>query len=215
MSLSEKEETFFYIMRNELNQLTTLLPFTPKTFMEIGSRDGEDTDYVAKFWKLAPEDCHIIEAYPQLAEQMKQKYPYNVHSFAASHENGEAKFNAVVSEHADRVGMSSLLDHNIYHNKINVITVETKRMDSFLTTPIDLIKLDVEGHAYSVLVGFGDKLKDVKAIQVETEKSELWKGQKTHEDVKSLLESFGFELVSIFDAWDAQYDCLFVNKAAI
>lgn len=202
-------------MRNELNQLTTLLPFTPKTFMEIGSRDGEDTDYVAKFWNLTPEYCHIIEAYPKLAEEIKAKYPYTVHCFAASDVDGVAKFNAVVSEHADRVGMSSLLDHNIHYNYVNVINVETKRMDKFLTFPIDLIKLDVEGHAYSVLVGFGEKLKDVKAIQVETEKVELWKGQKIHEDVKSLLESFGFELISIFDAWDAQYDCLFVNKSAL
>ena len=37
-------------MRNELNQLTTELPFTPVTFMEIGSRDGHDTKHVADYF---------------------------------------------------------------------------------------------------------------------------------------------------------------------
>ena len=203
-------------MTNDIKQLTTLLPFTPLSFMEIGSRDGNDTKTIVDFWKIDSENCYVIEAYPTLAKEIKEKYSYNVYSFAASNINGVAKFNAVVSKHQDRVGMSSLLHHKTEKNYFNVIDVETKTMKSFFeenNLSIDLIKLDVEGHAYSVIEGFGDKIKEVKAIQIETEKTQQWENQKCHNDVKELLESFNFEMISIFPAWDAQYDCLFINKS--
>lgn len=207
-------------MRNELNQLTIDLPFTPKTFMEIGSRDGEDTDYVAKFWKLDPKDCYIIEAYPELCEKIKIDYPeYNTFGFAASNKIGVVEFNAVpLDAGKNNIGTSSILECLAYNIESKKISVQTNTISNFLDeqnlTGIDLVKIDVEGFTQEVLEGFGEKLKNIKALQIETEKSEMWKGQKIHDDIVEFMEKNGFELVSKFDAWGNQYDCLFINKEA-
>jgi len=207
-------------MRNELNQLTTELPFTPITFMEIGSRDGHDTKKVADYWNLNPKDCYIIEAYPALCDRIKEEYPeFNTFGFAASNKIGTVQFNAVPLTAADHnIGISSVLECVAYEIESEKISVKANTISNFLNTlglaGIDLVKIDVEGFTQEVLYGFGNKLKNIKAIQVETEKSEMWKGQKIHDDIVEFMESKGFTLLSKYDAWGNQYDCLFINNKA-
>jgi FkbM family methyltransferase len=207
-------------MRNELNQLTTELPFTPVTFMEIGSRDGHDTKHVADYWNLNPKDCYIIEAYPALCDRIKAQYPeFNTFGFAASNKIGTVEFNAVPLTEADNnVGISSILECVAYAVESEKISVKANTISNFLNTlrltGIDLVKIDVEGFTQEVLYGFGNKLKNIKAIQVETEKSEMWKGQKIHDDIVEFMESKGFTLLSKYDAWGNQNDCLFINNKA-
>jgi FkbM family methyltransferase len=205
-------------MRHEINQLTTELPFTPITFMEIGSRDGHDTKHVADYWKLNPEDCYIIEAYPALCDRIKEMYPqFNTFSFAASNEIGTVEFNAVpLSYNENTIGVSSMLNRgDMPYEKI---TVQANTITNFLDylglEGIDLIKIDVEGFTQEVLDGFGDKLQNIKAFQIETEKWQSWEGQKIHDEIVEFMESKGFTLLSKYDAWISQYDCLFINNKA-
>ena len=54
-------------MRHDIHQLTELLKqenFQPKSFVEIGSRDGHDTSYISQYWSLDSKNCYIIEAHP-------------------------------------------------------------------------------------------------------------------------------------------------------
>jgi FkbM family methyltransferase len=205
-------------MRNELNQLTTELPFTPITFMEIGSRDGHDTKHVADYWNLNPEDCYIIEAYPALCDRIKEMYPqFNTFGFAASNEIGTVEFNAIpLSHNENTIGVSSMLNRgDMPYEKI---TVQANTITNFLDylglEGIDLIKIDVEGFTQEVLDGFGDKLQNIKAFQIETEKWQSWEGQKIHDEIVEFMESKGFTLLSKYDAWTSQYDCLFINNKA-
>ena len=205
-------------MRNELNQLTTELPFTPITFMEIGSRDGHDTKHVADYWNLNPEDCYIIEAYPALCDRIKEMYPqFNTFGFAASNEIGTVEFNAIpLSHNENTIGVSSMLNRgDMPYEKI---TVQANTISNFLDylglEGIDLIKIDVEGFTQEVLHGFGDKLQNIKAFQIETEKWQSWEGQKIHDEIVEFMESKGFTLLSKYDAWTSQYDCLFINNKA-
>lgn len=207
-------------MRHEINQLTKEIRqfFTPKTFLEIGSRDGHDTKEVADFFRLDPKDCYIIEAHPILFERIKETYPeFNTYHLAASNVKGEVEFNAVLPENGENpVGTSSILDCVAYNFSHNKVKVDCDTMSNFLDIinldiP-DLIKIDVEGFTYEVLQGFGDKLKELNAIQLETEKSVMWKDQKIHDDILKLMKENGFLLYSRYDAWDNQYDCLFINQ---
>jgi FkbM family methyltransferase len=205
-------------MRHEINQLTTELPFTPITFMEIGSRDGHDTKEVADYWNLVPDNCYIIEAYPALCDRIKEQYPeFNTFGFAASNEIGTTEFNAVPLIHnQNTIGTSSVLNRaDLPYEKI---TVQTNTISNFLDylglTGIDLIKIDVEGFTQEVLDGFGDKLQNIKAIQIETEKTQSWENQKVHDEIVQFMESKGFTLASKYDAWTSQYDCLFINNKA-
>jgi hypothetical protein len=98
------------------------------------------------------------------------------------------------------------------------ISVTANTISNFLDEQgligIDLIKIDVEGFTQEVLNGFGDKLQNIKAFQVETEIYESWEGQKVHDEIVEFFESKGFTLVSKYDAWTSQYDCLFINNKA-
>lgn len=205
-------------MRNEINQLTTEIPFTPVTFMEIGSRDGHDTKAVADYWNLVPDNCYIVEAYPALCDRIKTQYPeFNTFGFAASDKIGTVEFNAVPLHHnQNTIGTSSVLNRgDLPYEKI---VVETNTISNFLDhlelTGIDLIKIDVEGFTQEVLNGFGDKLQNIKALQIETEKTQSWENQKVHDEIVQFMESKGFTLKSKYDAWTSQYDCLFVNNKA-
>ena len=207
-------------MRNEINQLTTEIPFTPITFMEIGSRDGHDTKAVADYWNLAPDNCYIIEAYPALCDRIKKKYPeFNTFGFAASDQIGTVEFNAVpLTDHEHNIGISSILECTAYDVPSDKITVPTNTISNFLgeigLLGVDLIKIDVEGFTQEVLDGFGDKLQNIKALQIETEKTQSWENQKVHDEIVQFMESKGFTLLSKYDAWTSQYDCLFINNKA-
>lgn len=207
-------------MRNEMNQLTKELKefFTPKTFLEIGSRDGHDTKEVADYWNLDPKNCFIIEAHPILFKRIKETYPqFNTYHLAASNVKGEVEFNAILPQNGENpVGTSSILQALVYHFSHEKVIVECDTMFNFLNSIYmdspDLVKIDVEGFTYEVLQGFGDKLQRINAIQLETEKSEMWKDQKVHDDILKLMEENGFVLHTRYDAWDNQYDCLFLNQ---
>jgi FkbM family methyltransferase len=204
-------------MRHEIEQLTSELTFTPKTFLEIGSRDGHDTKAVADYFNLDPKNCFIVEAHPILAQRIRETYPeFNTYEFAASNVKGEVTFNAILPENGENpVGTSSVLQSLTYQFSKNVITVPCDIMFNFLNSigieAPDLVKIDVEGFTYEVLEGFGNKLKEIGALQIETEKSEMWGGQKVHDEIVKYMKDRGFLLYSKYDAWDNQYDCLFVN----
>lgn len=205
-------------MRPEINQLTTEINFAPVTFLEIGSRDGFDTKLVADYWKLDPKNCYIIEAHPEMYKEICNAYPeFNTYHLAASDTDGTITFNAVKTSYSyQSIGVSSVLDCLVYPLDVDKVEVEAKTMFSFLNSVYlhapDLVKIDVEGFTLPVLKGFGDKLKDVKALQIETERFPMWKDQATHDTIVAYMEEQGFTLQSKYDAWSSQYDCLFVKN---
>jgi FkbM family methyltransferase len=202
-------------MRNDLTQLTDLLKpyFKPSSFMEVGSRDGKDTQFVQKYWNLKYSDCHIIEADKISYEKIKSSYSdFNIYNVAASNENGEIEFLSVVSNNELIRGISSIkkslhVDNLEYEKYI----VETIRLDKF-DFPIDIMKIDVEGHGYEVLQGLGDKINKIKAIQIETESKVCFENQKVDTDINKLLLDKGFALIDKKPCWDFQFDCLYVNR---
>jgi FkbM family methyltransferase len=207
-------------MRDDINQLTNVVKEyinAPKTFLEIGSYNGADAVTIANYWNLKPQQCYIIEANPKAYYKIKTNLPdCKVYNFAASNKTEPVTFRVAIHPSDEVSGMSSVLHCRILHKVENVV-VEGKRIDDFLNEineKIDLVKIDVEGFAYQVLLGFGDLIDDVDAIQVETEKIACWYEQKTHSDVDEYLVSKNFKLVEIKeDEKNIQYDCLYINNA--
>lgn len=201
-------------MRTDLIQLTDILKpyFKPTSFMEVGSRDGKDTEYVSKYWNINPLHCHIIEADNKSYGNIISNYEYNVYNLAASNENGEIEFLSVISDNELLRGISSIkkslhVDNLEYEKN----TIKSIRLDTF-DFQIDLIKIDVEGHGYEVLEGLGDKIKEVKAIQIETEEMVCFENQKVDSEINQYLLNNGFALVDKKRCWDFQFDCLYVNR---
>ena len=213
------------IIRPDLEQLTDLIKpyFKPNYFMEVGSRNGHDTEYIERYWGINPENCHIIEADEKSYNNIINSYnKYNVYNLAASNENCEVEFLSVDSEkvfkrldNLDDVelirGLSSIkksIHTNNLPYKKNII--KSIRLDAF-NFQIDLVKIDVEGHGYEVLEGLGDKLKKIKAIQIETEEVPCFENQKIDSEVHKYLLDNGFSLIDKKRCWHFQFDCLYIN----
>jgi FkbM family methyltransferase len=209
-------------MRHDIRQLTEALKDKIKinSFIEIGSRDGHDTNYISYYWKLDPNKCYIIEAHPGCYNNIISTYPqYQTINVAASDSTGVVKFNAGVIGEEENVGISSLLDRTLSPFISEKVEVDAWRMDEMMLhlniDEFDLAKIDVEGFALQVLKGFGDKLNNFKALQIELEVKQVWSEQSFYQDVVDYLNKFNFIILDEIDLDGIQKDVLFINKKYI
>lgn len=206
-------------MRHDINQLTDLLKqenFEPTSFIEIGSRDGHDTNYVCQYWSLDPKNCYIIEAHPQCYNFIKQQYPqFNTLNIAASNKTEVIKFNAGVIGQEENIGVSSALNRTLSEFISEQIEVDGWKMEEvmnhFNLSSIDFMKIDVEGLGLQVLEGFGEKIKNTKYIQIELEVAQVWENQSYYKDVVDYLNTKGFIIINDVDLDQYQKDVLFKN----
>ena len=79
-----------------------------------------------------------------------------------------------------------------------------------------MMKINVEGATYQVLVGMGDILDDIKIIHIEAETYAYFQGQKLINDVFTFLQNKSFESVEItycnIDSNGKQSDFVWINK---
>jgi len=166
--------------------------------MEIGSMDGADMSLLYEYFK--PSKAVVIEAHPTFSSKIADEYPeFEVYNLAASNTEGEVEFLAVTAN-SDNLGVSSLMDREdkypIHETFFNEVLIDSLRMDNFCAErgipSIDLLKIDVEGHAFEVLEGFGEMIHNIICIHVECEHESVWKGQKLYSDVEAYLIGKGF-----------------------
>jgi FkbM family methyltransferase len=98
------------------------------------------------------------------------------------------------------------------NSNIFISAISLDSISYIFTNKVSVIKIDVEGHGYEVLEGLGSKLKDVRAIQIETEERVCFENQKIDSMVNKYLLDMGFSLVNKKRCWDLQFDCLYVNR---
>jgi FkbM family methyltransferase len=206
-------------MRHDIRQLTETLKDKIKinNFIEIGSRDGHDTHYISKYWNLEPNKCYIVEAHPDCYNNIIITYPqYQTLNIAASDTTGIVEFNAGIFGQEENIGVSSLLDRTFSPFTSKKIEVDAWRMDEMMlhlnVDKFDLAKIDVEGFALQVLKGFGDKLNNFKALQIELEIKQVWSNQSYYNDVVDYLNKFSFIILDEIDLDGVQKDVLFINK---
>lgn len=207
-------------MRHDINQLTNVLKnknFKPISFIEIGSRDGHDTDYVSQFWGLNPSNCYIIEAHPVCYQNIiNQYFQFNTLNIAASNKTEPVIFNAGIFGEEENVGVSSLLNRTYSPFISEQIEVDGWRMEEVMNQThidsFDFMKIDVEGLGLQVLEGFGEKIKRTKYIQIELEIQQVWEGQSYYDDVVLYLNNMGFEILEEINLDGVQKDVIFVNK---
>jgi FkbM family methyltransferase len=192
--------------------------FKPESILEIGSMDGKDANYLEQVYLT--NNVNIIEAHPQFYEMIKEEFPlFKVHHFAACELDGHAEFNAIY-EDSQNLGISSLLSRddswsNFGCTGYNKVEVSCKKMKTFMLENniqnIDILKIDVEGNSYEVLVGFEEMLKNVKTIHIENEHVQVWKNQKLYSDSEKILIDNGFILLDFKIGWP-QSDSVWFKK---
>ena len=164
--------------------------------LEIGSLDARDAREFEEELNIGPSNIHVVEPDERSYSTLKINYPeYNSYQLAFSNKNGRAQFKSITHIYDDD-GRSSLMDRDGIYDDCKVFDVELIRADSFLErynfASIDLCKIDVEGHCFEVLQGFGAKLLDVHYYHLEHEDHQFWKDQTLYPTIKSFMEENGF-----------------------
>jgi FkbM family methyltransferase len=78
---------------------------------------------------------------------------------------------------------------------------------------IDILKIDVEGCTYEILQGFGDFIKNIKLMHIETERHQHFEGQYTEDKIFELLLNNNFKLLEHSWCCLEQYDSVWINNS--
>lgn len=195
--------------------------------IDIGAFNGKDLKILTS---RIGGNAIAIEANPDMIPKLKERLKgQTIILGAATNYTGITPFMQVESEYDDVVGMSSIQSFRLMEDKdaysryametatINEIFVPAVKMysilDSLCLDTVDLVKIDVGSHSWSVLEGFGQRLWDVKMFHVETEIQTLNEiNHRTSRQIASFMNKNEFKLVRVYTEWgtDTQ-DHLYVN----
>jgi FkbM family methyltransferase len=204
-------------MKRYVNLIKNLSVIKPGNVFEIGANFAQDSEFLRIHFNLQPSNVFVFEPHPQIVKEINKYFDFNVFDVAVSDNNGMIKFHAVNLERYNNSGVSSIYKHEgLDDDCFDLIEVKSTRMDSFIVEhaieTIDFLKIDVEGATYDVVKGFGDKITIVKALHIETENAEIWKGQKLFDDIYSYLNAKGFTM-AYFELLDGkQSDSFWIQK---
>ena len=202
-------------MRQFIEWIKNYSTLVPKNVFDIGANMGQDAEALRDGFGLDPGAVWTFEPHPLLDRFIKSRYQFHQYDYAVSNISGAVDINVIDPRKNTNSGISSVRKHlGVPEDNFIKVTVPCIRMDNFMNDhgieAIDFLKLDVEGLNYEVLEGFGDKIKSVNAIHIESEHEESWEGEMLWSDFKELLEPH-FELV-FFQRYFTQSDSFWVKK---
>lgn len=185
-----------------------------KIIMEIGSLDGKDSLY---FKKEYPNSVvYAIEGlYDNYIKYKEDLENINFVNIILCHYDG------FIDYHKKNInGIHGIFDRG---EEYGTETIKNSPCLTFKTfclynniINVDLIKIDVEGATYEVLLGMGEMLNDVKILHIETESYDFFKKQKLHEDVCEYLIKHNFSLIELSSVDiiedKKQYDSVWINN---
>lgn len=149
------------------------------------------------------------ESYGKLQSEIEGKANIFAHNIAISDKDGKALFNSNAQSTANSLLSSDEKGSEYWGNDVldtkSQIEVETTSLDSFCTNnnidSIDILKIDTQGAEYQVFQGAKDMLtrNAIGLIYTEIIICPTYKGQHALYEYLSLLASFGYELLDIYN----------------
>lgn len=185
----------------------------PQNVFEIGAHNGCDSEYLRACYDIPYQNVFCFEPNPFTFEELVSSHPdFNNIPIGISNYNGSTTFNCVKSD----PGVSSIRRKiHLDPNDGILSTVDIARMDYIIDHYniefIDLCKIDVEGCAYEVLEGFGNKLNIVKSFQIEAELVPLFENQKLFNYIHKFLSENGYCMVT-YSGLGVQCDSIWVRN---
>lgn len=150
-----------------------LLGMPPKLAIDIGGNIG---DYTAQIRKRSPlAEIHTFEPSVVNIKKLRARFSHDDRIFlvplAVSNQNGPA----TLYSNESGSGLASLSQRNLEHFHMDFSIkedVETVRFldywtDTLNRKTLDIVKLDIEGHEFSALNGFGEAIDATRIIQFE------------------------------------------------
>lgn len=136
--------------------------------IDVGAHKGEILDLIRK---AAPDGKHFaFEPLPHLYEDLVSKYMdvpnVNLYQTALSNKKGTTEFNHVITNPAYSGIKKRSYDSNSEEDE--KLNVEMNTLDNCIpkTANIDLIKIDIEGGEYDMLIGATQTLKRCQPVLI-------------------------------------------------
>lgn len=191
-----------------------------KSFLEVGANFFQDAFVVQQLNGIEDESIVVIEPNLEIFNIAKRWRP-NYQAFNVGASNVETQLEMQVAGTKSRnSGVSSLFTRNLDEEwitgtqTVTVLPVK-KILDDLDRDVTDFAKIDVEGHTFEVLQGFGDWLPKFGMIQAESELShKYWQEQRYFfSDIHELMTDMGFDLFHHHVNRDCiQCDTIWVNR---
>jgi hypothetical protein len=186
------------------------------TIVDAGSMDGNDAVIL---WNEFPyTKSYAIEGlYNNYIKFIKDKPNIIGINEVISSYDGE-----IIYYEKDINGIHGIYDRgNQYGNK--KILLPCLKMSTIINKynikNIDILKIDVEGATYDLLLSLEDYLQHIKIMHIETETFAFFSGQKLHNDTCTYLKNNNFECVDITFCeilpLKYQSDSVWINKKYI
>lgn len=182
------------------------LKIAPRTIVEVGSLHGLDALYLSETYGVPitvfePDPINAVTC----RENLTGRPNVTILELALSESDGETDFLSIDPDLFENRGASSLLEINFTNrpksdpdrNRASVqkkVRVRTARFESLNVPTPDLLAMDVQGAELMVLKGFGERLRDVKAIALETSFGSSYFGGAKFADLHHFLTSSDFRL---------------------
>ncbi len=183
-------------------QITEYLPTNPMV-IEAGAHIGRDTVKMAKLWPTAI--IHAFEPVHKLFEDLiNNTHGYaniRCHNIALSDQTGTELL--YVSSGASTAVSSLYKPHEYAQRRPNVlftpeevatITLDQWTQEHYISI-VDFMWLDMQGAELKVLKAAPVILKTVRVILLEVSLTERFKDNPLYDEVKTWIESQGFEVV--------------------
>jgi len=215
------------VISNE-DQLKILKPYLPDNpvILEAGAFNGHDSVNFIKTWPQSQIYCFepVSKLYEEVLQNVSMYYP-KIQSFpyALGDKEGDVELFVSSFNYAPEVptASSSVLapkEHLNYASHVIFPRTEKSRMvtidgwaQEHAVDHVDLLWLDMQGYELNALMHGQKILSTVKAISIEVEFVEAYKGQYLYQDIKTWLEAKGFHIIAIVDyGWFG--DALFVRN---
>jgi FkbM family methyltransferase len=199
---------------------------------DVGAHVGDITKIYRRCFPLAT--IHCFEPSPQslhdLRVNLKDDSRSHCHNVALSEKNGTGLLNINMSPGTNSL-LPSAAEAAFYWGEalldtISQVEVKTTTVDSFCheqgISHMDILKMDVQGGEYSVLLGAKGMLsnKNIALIYTEIIICPTYEGQHKLHDYLALLDSYGYSLLDFYHPiWHhhqlIQCDAIFLNSSSL
>ncbi|MBD1372619.1 FkbM family methyltransferase [Hazenella sp. IB182357] len=183
----------------------------PEVIMDLGCLDARDALFLKNTYPQAV--TYAIEGSPASYSKFKDnKNIVPIHAVVGSYD-GLSKYHI---KHPS--GINGIYDRgkSFGNTVLELPCYKLKTiMNKFGIAHIDVLKIDVEGATFDILLGLEDYIHKIKIMHIETETKEFFKGQKLEPMVFDHLKKSGYEM--ILKRWaygnkNEQNDSIWINR---